>query len=89
VRPILIAAGALVLLAVGFFWKLTATSEYLWMDDIDLANQVLPWWNYQAQEMHAGRFPLWEPHQWAGQPLIGQTQPGTAYPPIGCFSLRP
>ncbi|MSV30732.1 MAG: hypothetical protein EXQ52_18600, partial [Bryobacterales bacterium] len=40
----------------------------------------VPRLNFQAREIHAGRFPLWDPHIWAGQPLIGQTQPGPLYP---------
>src|SRR5439155_12573901 len=31
-------------------------------------------------EFHAGRFPLWSPYEWGGQPLIGQMQPGVACP---------
>ena len=50
------------------------------MSGPDLAEQVLPWFQVQAQEWHAGRFPLWDPYLWAGQPLFGQAQPGAAYP---------
>ena len=88
-RPVLGAALLLLLLSVLFFWKLAATSEYMWMDSPDLANQVLPWWNHQAREWHAGRFPAWEPNQWAGQPLIGQAQPGAAYPLNWVLFLTP
>src|ERR1700754_2904653 len=71
----------LFLITSCFYWKLTSTDhQYTWLDSPDLAYQVLPWWNYQAREWHAGRFPTWEPNQWAGQPLIGQLQPGAAYP---------
>src|SRR5206468_7949895 len=28
----------------------------------------------------ARRFPLWDQYLWAGQPLLGQAQPGAAYP---------
>src|SRR5205085_2386658 len=28
----------------------------------------------------AGRFPVWDPNDWAGQTLFGQLQPGSAYP---------
>ena len=85
------AAGpALLLLLVSlFYWKLTATDQYTWLDSPDLANQVLPWWNYQAREWHAGRFPAWEPDQWAGQPLVGQMQPGAAYPLNWLLFLTP
>ena len=38
-------AAPLLLLAiiVGFYWKLTLTRQYTWLDDPDLAYQVLPW----------------------------------------------
>jgi hypothetical protein len=68
------------LLTVGFFWKLVLTDQYTWLDSPDLTNQVLPWLQFQAGEWRQGRLPLWDPHLWAGQPLIGQAQPGAAYP---------
>ncbi|HEV8290678.1 MAG TPA: hypothetical protein VGP94_02085, partial [Tepidisphaeraceae bacterium] len=43
-------------------------------------NQVLPWYQFQAGEWHQGKFPLWDPYHWGGQSLIGQGQPGAAYP---------
>jgi hypothetical protein len=50
------------------------------MSSPDLAEQVLPWFQEQAREWHAGHFPLWDPYLWAGQPLFGQAQPGAGYP---------
>ncbi len=89
-RAALLAGPALLLLITSFFyWKLTATDQYTWLDSPDLANQVLPWWNYQAREWHAGRFPAWEPNQWGGQPLVGQMQPGAAYPLNWLLFLTP
>src|SRR5205085_1144979 len=38
---------------------------------------------------HHGRFPLWDPHHWGGQSLIGQGQPGAAYPPNWLLFLVP
>jgi len=87
--PALSGALLLLLLSILCFWKLAGTSEYMWMDSPDLANQVLPWWNYQAREWHDGRFPAWEPQQWAGQPLLGQAQPGAAYPLNWLLFLTP
>jgi hypothetical protein len=77
------------LLVIGFLWKLALTGEFLWMDSPDLANQVLPWFQFQAGELHAGRIPLWDPYQWCGQPLLGQMQPGTAYPLNWILFLAP
>ena len=71
-------AVLLFLVMAGYYWKLTLTSQFEWMTGNDLAEQVLPWFHIQAQEWHAGRFPLWDPYLWTGQPLFGQAQPGAA-----------
>jgi len=73
-------AALLFLVMAGYYWKLTLTRQFEWMTGPDLAEQVLPWFTVQAQEWHAGRFPLWDPYLWTGQPLFGQAQPGAAYP---------
>lgn len=70
-------AGIIIL----FFWKLVLTDQYTWLEAPDLANLVLPWFQFQAAEFHKGIFPLWDPYSWLGQPLLGQAQPGSAYPP--------
>jgi hypothetical protein len=71
----------LLLLAIvcGFYWKLLS-QQYTWMDQPDMAYQVLPWYQMQAEAWHHGRFPLWDPHIWGGQPLLGQVITGAAYP---------
>ena len=71
---------ALLLMAIGFFWKLVLTTQYSWIESPDIANQVVPWLNYQAMQFHAHRLPLWDPFLFGGQSLIGQGQPGAAYP---------
>jgi hypothetical protein len=83
-------AGPAILLVIvtGCFWKLL-TKQYTWMDQPDMAYQVLPWYQFQAVSWHRGEFPLWDPHVWAGQPLIGQMQPGAAYPPNWLLFLLP
>jgi hypothetical protein len=70
----------LLVATAGFYWKLTISSEYTYLESPDLAIQVRPWLDYQAREFHAGRFPLWDAYEWAGQPLIGQVQPATTNP---------
>jgi hypothetical protein len=55
-----------------FYWKLTLSDQYSWMESPDYAYQVLPWYQFQAGEWHAGRIPLWDPYAWSGQSLIGQ-----------------
>jgi nitrogen fixation-related uncharacterized protein len=35
----------LLLIVTGFFWKLL-TKQYTWMDHPDMAQQVLPWYEF-------------------------------------------
>jgi hypothetical protein len=73
---------ALLMFAIvaGFYWELTLTRQFDWIWGPDLASQVLPWFEVQARAWNHGTIALWDPYQWAGQPLLGQAQPGTAYP---------
>src|SRR5579871_4903676 len=72
----------LVLLAIitCFYWKLIFTYQFDWMWSPDLADQILPWWQEEARQLQHSQFPLWDPHNWMGQPFLGQAQPGAAYP---------
>jgi len=70
----------LLLIIVAFYWKLAFTYQYDWMWGSDLGQQVLPWFEEEARQLQHGQFPLWDPHSWLGQPLLGQAQPGAAYP---------
>ncbi len=77
----LAAPFALLLILVCAFWKITLTrAEYTWLESPDLAYQVMPWLQYEAAELHRGNLPLWDPHEWAGQNLIGQAQPALVNP---------
>src|ERR1017187_6315333 len=64
----------------GLYWEVTLTKQFEWTRGPDLAEQVLPWFQLQAHEWHSHRLPLWDPYVWSGQPLLGQGQPGAAYP---------
>ncbi|MBI4874849.1 MAG: YfhO family protein [Acidobacteria bacterium] len=70
---------AVVLLCVGVYWKLVLTRQYTWLDSPDIAYLEAPRLQMQAREWSHGRMPLWNTHQWCGQPLIGQMS-GAAYP---------
>lgn len=76
----LAAACLLAAMVIAFFWKLVLTRQYDWVWGPDLAEQVLPWLDFQAREFQSGRFPFWDPSFWCGQPMLGQAQPGTAFP---------
>ena len=70
----------LLLLTIAFYWRLTLSSEYTWLESPDFAFQVRPWLDFDAREIHAGRLPLWNPYEWGGQTSIGQVQPALANP---------
>jgi hypothetical protein len=74
------APALLVLLTVCFFWKLTLTRQYTFLESIDPANQVLPWLQLQVQAIRHGEIVLWDPYHFGGQSLIGQIQPGVTSP---------
>ena len=73
---------ALLMLAIvaGFYWKITLTRQFDWIWGPDQATQILPWFQVQARAWNHGTPALWDPYVWAGQPLLGQAQPGAAYP---------
>lgn len=80
----------LFLLCVGFYWKLTLTNQYSFLDSPDLAYLDLPRLQFQASEWRHLRFPLWDPNHWIGQPFLGQVT-GAAYPAnwlLGVFPFR-
>jgi len=85
----LLGPGILFLIVVLFYWKLVLTNQYTWLENPDAANENLPWLQFQAGEWHKGRFPLWDPNGWFGQPLVGETEPGAAYPPNWLLFLVP
>ena len=76
-------AGALVFLlalTAGFYWKITTSGKWTYLEACDIAIQVRPWLDFQARELHAGHLPFWDPFEWGGHSLIGQMQPGLANP---------
>jgi len=85
------APALLLLVVILFYWKITLSNQYTWLESPDFAYQVLPWYQFQAGEWHQHKFPLWDPYLWGGQPLLGQGLAGAAYPPnwiLFAFPLR-
>lgn len=84
-------AVLLLAIATGFYWKITLTGQFTWFgsQEGDIAAQVLPWFQFEARELRHARMPLWDPHLWMGQPLLGQAQPGAAYPLNWLLFLMP
>jgi len=74
-------AGPLLVLAIccGFCWKLVLSHEYTWIDNADIVQMDVPRLQFQQASWGIGRFPLWDPHLWCGQPFLGQIV-GAAFP---------
>jgi hypothetical protein len=72
-----------------FYWKLTLTRQYAFLESFDLGNQVLPWLQIQVDAIHHGKVALWTPYEWMGQPLLGQMQPGVFSPFTWLLALTP
>jgi hypothetical protein len=80
-RERFIAPLVLLALTIGVHWRILLTFQYAVFDAPDFANQVAPWFEVQAAELHKGHWPLlWDPYIMAGHPLLGQAQPGVVFP---------
>lgn len=55
----------------------------------DLTHSFHPWYTYAAQEIQAGRFPLWDPYSSGGQPFAANPQTLLFYPGAAMFWLFP
>jgi hypothetical protein len=84
------ALAGVILLIVGIYWKLALLgAQYVWFDHYDLCQLEIPRLQFVARNLHLGHFPLWDPHIWAGLPVIGAAQPGPVYPLNLLFLLMP
>jgi len=68
------------LLTVCFYWKLTLSRQYTWLDQPDNAGQVMTMLQEETVQWQHGHFPLWDTHMWGGEPIPGQVQPGAFNP---------
>ncbi len=46
----------------------------------DALAQYFPWRSFAASELHQGRIPLWNPHQFSGAPFLANGQSAVFYP---------
>jgi hypothetical protein len=65
-------AGALFLIAALVFLYPLLRGNTHFVGDITYSFQ--PWLTYAAQEIQAGRFPLWNPYSTCGEPFVGNPQ---------------
>jgi hypothetical protein len=82
--PLLMLCGV-----ITVFWKLVLTRQYTFVDNPDLAEQVLPWLNAQVFAIRHGSVLLWDPYAWFGQSLIGQLLPSVASPFTFLLAIAP
>jgi hypothetical protein len=88
-RRFCIPLGLLLLVTLAY-WKLALPgAPYVWFDHYDMCELKTPRLQFLARNLHQGRFPLWEPHMWAGQPTLGAGQPGLVYPLTLLFLALP
>ncbi len=64
---------------IAFYWRLVIPGA-VWFDHYDLCQLEIPRLEFLSRSIHAGHFPLWDPHVWAGLPVLGSAQPGPIYP---------
>ncbi len=76
-----LAPAVLVILVVGFFWRLVAGDAYMPADGGDLGSFLYPTYHFIQQSLKAGVWPLWNPHLYSGTPFAAEVQSGIFYPP--------
>lgn len=82
--------GLLGLATLGFFWRVAAEQNWMPADGGDLVSFLFPSYRFAAESLHAGAWPLWNPHIYGGAPHVGDIQAGFLYPPnLILFALRP
>src|SRR5258708_6441391 len=84
-RPLLL----ILVILTAFYWKLTLTKQFTFLESVDQADQVLPWLELEVFSIRHGAIPLWTPYEWFGQSLIGQVQPGVTSPFTYLLALAP
>jgi hypothetical protein len=82
----------LALLSV-LFWKLRifdlGVDPHLALKNVDLYNAHVPMMRYGFESLRAGRLPLWNPHQFCGEPFLAVYYPGIFYPLNLVYLLLP
>lgn len=55
----------------------------------DSVGQFYPWRHFAAEELRAGRIPLWNPYQFCGTPFVANSQSAVFYPGNLLYWLLP
>lgn len=78
-----IGVAVLLGLTLGMFGDVLFTSAPIVLSDrtTDIANMYLYWRPFVAGQLRLGHVPLWDPHTFCGQPILGWALGGVLYPP--------
>ena len=86
------AVGGLAALCAGFHWRVLFTREAAMpAGGGDFNAFYFPLARFAADQLQAGRLPLWNPTLYTGMPLAADFQVGLLYPPnlLACLLARP
>lgn len=74
--------AVLALLCVVFYWDALWLREYEGLTVLgrDALDMHAHWLRFAASSLKAGRFPLWNPYLFSGQPLVANPQAALFYP---------
>jgi hypothetical protein len=86
-RSAVLIAMLFVVLSTILYWPFVVGGKALFWGTPML--QFWPWRRFAAQELRAGRLPLWNPHTGNGTPLLADHQSAVLYPPNLIFWLMP
>ena len=75
-----VAVGVLVLVTIGFYWRLFFTESWIPKGGGDLASFIYPIYAFGARWLKRGVIPLWNPHLYLGMPFAADNQSGLFYP---------
>ncbi len=53
----------------------------------DAIGQFYPWRVFLGRSLHSGKIPLWNPHQFCGNPFLANGQSAVLYPPNWLFAI--
>ncbi|MCS7001479.1 MAG: DUF2298 domain-containing protein, partial [Dehalococcoidia bacterium] len=76
-----LAVAIMALLVVACFWRAFFVADY-WLPEGggDNASTLLPFYRFAAEELRAGRLPLWNPYLYGGAPFAADVQTAVFYP---------
>lgn len=84
------ALAALTAACAAFFAPVLFGGYWLPRGGGDLASFLYPMYRFAAARLAAGELPLWNPHLYAGAPLLADNQSGLLYPPLRLlYALAP